>query len=174
MILDSKGRLFGKISILDLGAVAVILAVIIGIFFLPGKTGSIAQINVVTKPVEMDLIVRGLSVKNPEALVKNMQENKKINLIIRNEPYGNIEISSVGLLPRNILVTQPDGSVKVIEDPRSESRLSSDMLMTLTGNGQITDSGVVIANQKIKIGTGVELDGYDYNFRASVIDVRVK
>ena len=31
-ILDSKGRLFGKINLLDLGAVLVILLVIVGIF----------------------------------------------------------------------------------------------------------------------------------------------
>ena len=38
-ILDSKGRLFGKFNILDIGALLVILLVIIGIFF-TGSTGS--------------------------------------------------------------------------------------------------------------------------------------
>jgi len=32
----------------------------------------------------------------------------------------------------------------------------------------------VVAGTKIKIGTPIELEGRDYNFKASVIDVRVK
>jgi len=34
-ILDSQGRLFGKVSILDFGAALVILLVLVGIFFFP-------------------------------------------------------------------------------------------------------------------------------------------
>ncbi|MEM7581704.1 MAG: DUF4330 domain-containing protein, partial [Cyanobacteria bacterium P01_A01_bin.80] len=34
-IIDSKGRLFGKLSILDLAAAGVILLVVIGVFFFP-------------------------------------------------------------------------------------------------------------------------------------------
>ena len=44
-LLDSKGRLFGKVSILDLGALLIILGVVFGIFFLPGRSGSVAQIG---------------------------------------------------------------------------------------------------------------------------------
>ncbi|MGB3768575.1 MAG: DUF4330 domain-containing protein, partial [Phormidesmis sp.] len=40
-ILDSKGRLFGKLSLLDLGAALAILMVIFGIFIYPGATGSV-------------------------------------------------------------------------------------------------------------------------------------
>ncbi|MFM7790507.1 MAG: DUF4330 domain-containing protein, partial [Microcystis panniformis] len=35
-LLDSKGRLFGKFSLLDIGAALVILLTIIGIFVVPG------------------------------------------------------------------------------------------------------------------------------------------
>ena len=35
-ILDSKGRLFGKLSLLDLGAALAIVFVIFGIYFYPG------------------------------------------------------------------------------------------------------------------------------------------
>ncbi len=174
MILDSKGRLFGKISILDLGAACVIVLVIIGIFLFPGKTGSIAQVNVATKPVEVDLLVRGLSVKDPETMISQMKEEKKTSLIIRNQPYGNVEILDAEILPRTVPVNQPDGSVKAMTDPRPEVNLVADMTMTLGGKAQILDDGIVLGNQKLKIGTTVELDGYDYNFRASVIQVRVK
>ena len=63
-ILDSQGRLFGKVSILDLGAALVILLVLVGIFFFPGTSGSVAQVGVTTKPIEVDLVVRGLNVRD--------------------------------------------------------------------------------------------------------------
>lgn len=171
-ILDSKGRLFGKVSILDVGAALVILLVVVGIFFFPGTSGSVAQLNG-TKPIEVDLIVRGLSVRDPGALLKQFEQQKKTSIIIRNQPYGQVGIKSVQELPSTVIVPQPDGSVKALPDPRAKS-FSTDMLMTLSGQAEITKDGPVLGNSKIKIGTPVELEGTDYNFKASVIDVRIQ
>ena len=45
-IVDSQGRLFGKVSILDIGAALIILMVLVGIFVVPGDSGSsIAQVG---------------------------------------------------------------------------------------------------------------------------------
>lgn len=170
-ILDSKGRLFGKVSILDFGAALVILLVIVGIFFFPGTSGSIAQS--VTKPVELDLLIRGLNVRNPEALIAQFNKQKKTNIIIRNQPYGQLDIKSVKTLPRNLAVPQPDGSVKVKPDPRTDA-YSTDMLMVLGGQATINKDGPVLGNSKIRIGTTLELEGPTYNFNGSVIDMRIK
>ncbi|MBD0362860.1 MAG: DUF4330 domain-containing protein, partial [Coleofasciculus sp. C3-bin4] len=116
-ILDSKGRLFGKVSILDLGAALVILIVVVGIFFFPGTSGSVAQLNE-KKPIEVDVLVRGLSVRDPEGLMNQFNQQKKTNIIIRKEPYGQVDIKSVKELPRTILVPQPNGNVKELPDPR--------------------------------------------------------
>ena len=169
-ILDSKGRLFGKVSILDLGAALVILAVVVGITF--GTSGTVAQLND-TKPLEVEVLVRGLSVREPEALMTEFKEQKKTNIVIRNQPYGQVEIKSVKQLPRTLAVPQPDGSVKELDDPRSNS-FSTDLLMVLGGQAQITNDGPVLGNSKVKIGTPVQLEGPDYNFNASIIDIRVK
>lgn len=171
-ILDSKGRLFGKLSILDLGAGLVILLVIIGIFVVPGTSGTSTIAQVTTKPIEVDVIVRGLSVLNPEALINQFEEEKKTNIIIRNQPAGQAEIKSVNVLPRRIAVPQPDGSVKALEDPRKETAYSQDMIMTLAGKAQMTETGAVVGGQKVKIGTTIELEGKNYNFNSSVIQVR--
>ncbi|MEB3885096.1 DUF4330 domain-containing protein [Lyngbya sp. CCY1209] len=171
VILDSKGRLFGKVSLLDLGAAAVIALAIVGIFFFPGTSGSVAQVGVTTKPVEVDVIALGLRGRNPESLFK---VGDKTNLIIRNQPYGQVDIKAVEFLPRTVPVTQPDGSVKALPDPTADTTFSNNVLLTLEGRGQITDDGPVLGNSKIKIGGTVELEGKAYNFNTSVIDVRVK
>ena len=78
-ILDSKGRLFGKVSLLDLGAGLILLMVVAGLFLLPGGTGSsVAQIGAANKPVEMDVIVRGLTVSNPKAFVEAIQQRGNV------------------------------------------------------------------------------------------------
>mgnify|MGYP001794388707 CR=1 FL=1 len=172
-ILDSKGRLFGKVSILDFGAALVILLVIFGIFFFPGTSGSVAQLNG-TKPVELDLLVRGLNVSNPEALIAEFNKEKKTNIIIRNQPYGKLNIKSVKTLERKLAVAQPDGTLKVLPDPRAEESFSTDMLMVLTGQATINKDGPVLGNSKVRIGTTLELEGPMYNFNGSVIGMRIK
>ena len=172
-ILDSQGRLFGFLSILDIGAALVILLVIIGIFFVPGKSGSVAQIGVTTKPVEMDVLVRGLSVRNPDALIQEFEETKKTNIIIRKQPYGEVEVKSVERIMDRLAVPQPDGSVKSLPDPRMKDSYRLNMILTIAGEATITENGPVLANNKLKIGTPVELEGQMYNFNGSVIEVRI-
>lgn len=173
-MLDSKGRLLGKVSILDIGAALVILLVVVGIFFFPGTSGSVAQLGVTTKPVEVDLVVRGLSVRNPEDIFsQGLKQGGKTNVIIRNQPYGQLNVLGVEVLPRTIVATQPDGSVAVRTDPRKDI-FSTDMVITLGGNAQITKDGPVLGNSKLKIGVPIELDGFNYNFNSSVIALRVK
>jgi hypothetical protein len=171
-IIDSKGRLFGKISILDLGAILVILLVIIGIFIVPGPKGSIAQVGSANKDkIEVTLLVRGLSVKNSKPLIQEFNNKAKVNIIIRNQPAGQLEIQKAEELVNYVVVPQPDGTVKALPDPRPEVAFSLDMMLTAQSEGEMTNDGALIGNQKVKIGSIIELDGTNYNFRSSVIDV---
>lgn len=172
-ILDSKGRLFGKISLLDIGAAFLILMVVVGIFFYPGTTGSVAQVGSTTQDIEVDVMTRGLTVLNPEQFLADLKEEKETNIIIRNQPYGTVEVKDVQSLPRSSAVPQPDGTVKAFPDPRPELDFTADILITLGGKAQITDSGPVLGNSPVKVGTPIELEGKIYSFRASTVAVRV-
>lgn len=170
-IIDRQGRLFGKISILDISAACVILSVIIGIFVVPGPTGSVAQI-VSNQAVEVDVLVRGLAVGNLDSLLQAFEEKPQANIVIRSQPAGQVEIQSANVLERTMGVPQPDGSVIALPDPRPEISIIRDLLITIQGQGQVTGDGVVLGKQKVKIGTGIELDGSSYNFNGTVIEVR--
>ncbi len=170
-LIDSKGRLFGKVNILDLGAIAVIILVLIGIFIVPGPTGSVAQVgNNTPDDIEVSLLVRGLNIKNPPEFIASLKDTK-VDIIVRNETAGNLQIISVEELPNYMAANQPDGTVKAVLDPRPIVAYSTDMILLMNGKGQMTDDGAVLANQKVKIGSVLELDGKNYNFRGSVIDV---
>jgi len=172
-LLDAKGRLFGKISILDLGAGLVILLVIVGIFVFPGTSGKSTIAQVKTQPIEVDVIVRGLSVRDPSQFIQDLQKTPTTNIIIRNQPAGSAKILKVNPLPRTAVVPQPDGTAKALPDPRPESAFVQDMILTLGGQAEVTETGAVLGNQKVKIGTLIELEGKDYDFNTSVIAVRL-
>jgi Domain of unknown function (DUF4330) len=168
-ILDSKGRLFGKVSVLDIGAGLIILMAIAGLLF----GNSAAQVSGTFKPIEVDVIVRGLTARNPQELVKALAEQKKTKIIIRNQPYGEVDVLKVINLPRTVAVPQPDGSVKPFPDPRPELQYTVDMMITLGGDAQITEDGPVLGNNKIKLGTPMELEGLTYRFSSPVVGVRI-
>lgn len=172
VILDSKGRLFGKLSLLDLGAALAILMVIFGIFFYPGASGSVAQPGAQVKEIEVDVMTRGLTVLNPEDFLARLAETESTNIIVRNQPYGQIGVKNVVSLPRSVAVPQPDGTVKSYPDPRPELGYTVDMLITLGGQATITDNSPVLG-VPVKIGTPIEIDGPQYNFRVSTVAVRI-
>ncbi len=169
-ILDRQGRLFGKVSVLDLGAILVILFVVAGIFLSPGNTGALRGQD---KPqaVEADIIVRGLNVLNPQSLMTQFSPGSKLSFVIRNQPAGQVDIKTVRQLERTISTPQPDGSLKALKDPRPDL-YSTDMIVTVNGKGQKTKDGLVLGNTKMKIGSTVEVDQLNYNFNATVIDIR--
>ena len=169
-ILDRQGRLFGKFSLLDIGAVLVMLFVVAGIFLSPGSSGPIRGQDS-PQAVEADVIVRGLNVFKPESLIAQFSPGSKLSFVIRNQPAGQVDIKAVRPLKRTLAVPQPDGSVKAIEDPRPDS-FSMDMILTVTGKGQKTKDGLVLGNTKMKIGSSVEIDQLNYNFNGTVIDIR--
>lgn len=170
--LDKKGRLFGKISVLDLGLACLVLLVIVGTLIIPGGSKqSIVQAQLSTKPVEVDAIVIGLNASKPSEILK---EGDSTSVIIRNQPYGEIRLKKIQQLPKTVTASQPDGTVKAFPDPRPEGKYSNNFILTLEGKGQLTKEGPVLGNIPVKVGVPIDLDGKLYNFRASIIDVRVQ
>ncbi len=175
-IIDSQGKLFGKISILDLGAGAVILLAIAGILFFPGTPvtqGIVAQSKL--QPIEIDVLVRGLAVSNYEGLLQDFEQDKEIDIVLRNQPAGTINLISTEILPRTTPVPQPDGTVKALPDPRPEVEFIKDLVITLGGKAEVTGDGVVLGGtKKVKIGTGIRLEGKAYDFNGTIIGVEVE
>jgi Domain of unknown function (DUF4330) len=168
-ILDSQGRLFGKFSLLDVGAALVILMVIFGIFLFPGTSGTSVIGQEKPQQVEVDVIVRGLSARDPKSFLK---EGNKIGILVRKVRSGEAQLKNIEFLPRELAVPQPDGSVKRMADPRQEGKYANDMILTLSSNATIAEGTPVLGGEKVKVGTTLELDGPTYNFSSSVIAIR--
>jgi len=170
-ILDRQGRLFGKFSILDIGAIATILIVLIGLFIVPGNSGSsIAQmLSAENKTVQVDMNVRGLSATNPQNLIKI---GDKVNIIIRNQPRGEVIIKKVSISTPQVVAAKADGSPVLFDDPRAVSTSQSDLALTLEATARVTNDGVVFGNEKVKVGTSIDIEGSKYLIRGSAMAVR--
>ena len=175
-IIDSKGRLFGKLSILDLAAAAVIGLVFIGVFLFPGTpltNNLIAQTK--QKPIEVGVLVRGLGVSNLDNLFQEFKDNNQADIVIRNQPAGKVKVVDSNLLPRTTPVPQPDGTVKALPDPRPEIEMIRDMLITVEGKAEATNTGFVLAgSKKVKIGSSIQLQGNTYDFSGTVVSIELK
>ncbi len=170
-LLDRQGRLFGKLSILDIGAIATILIVLIGLLIVPGNSGSsIAQmLSAENKTVQVDMNVRGLSATNPEKLI---QVGDKVSIIIRNQPRGEVTIKKVDISIPKVVTAKADGTAVYFDDPRAVSTSQSDLSLTLESIARVTNEGVVFGNEKVKVGTSIDIEGSKYLIRGSAMAVR--
>ena len=170
-ILDRQGRLFGKFSLLDIGAIATILIVLIGLLVVPGNSGSsIAQVlSAENKSVQVDMNVRGLSAVNPQNLIK---VGDKVKIIIRNQPRGEVMIKKVEISTPKVVAAQADGTAVYFDDPRAVSTSQSDLALTLEATAIVTNEGVVFGNEKVKVGTSIDIEGPKYLIRGSAMAVR--
>jgi uncharacterized membrane protein len=170
-ILDRQGRLFGKFSILDIGAIATILIVAIALLIVPGNSGSsIAQVlSAETKTVQVDMNVRGLSAVDPLNLVK---VGDKVKILIRNQPRGEVTVKKVEIATPKIVAAKADGTPVYFDDPRAVATSQSDLAITLEAKAQITNDGAVFASEKVKVGTSIDIEGPRYIIRGSAMAVR--
>ncbi|MBD2152107.1 DUF4330 domain-containing protein [Pseudanabaena sp. FACHB-1277] len=170
-ILDRQGRLFGKFSILDIGAIATIVIVLLGLLIVPGNSGSsIAQVlTAETKTVQVDMNVRGLSAIDPLNLVK---VGDKVKILIRNQPRGEVTVKKVEIATPKIVAAKADGTPVYFDDPRAVATSQSDLAITLEATAQITNDGAVFASEKVKVGTSIDIEGPRYIIRGSAMAVR--
>lgn len=166
-VIDRQGRLGGRISVLDLGALVIVGVAIAAILFFPGQqAGSVVQVGGgQTVPVEVDMIVRGVSSRS----LQPFQVGEKADLIIRNQPYGQVEVIEVEDVTRQVPVASAEGEVEYVSDPEA---YRWDLVITVAGQGQQTESSMVLGNNKVKIGTPLELETFAYALRGTVMDVR--
>ncbi len=174
-IIDSQGRLFGKLSILDLGAGIIILFAIAAILVFPGNPvtqGIVAQSKL--QPIEIQVLVRGLGISNYEGLLQSFESDKTLNIVIRNQPAGKLDIIKTQSLPRTTPVPQPDGTVKALPDPRPEVDFIRDFIIVLGGKAEVGGDGVILEGaKKVKIGTSIRLEGDIYDFNGTIIGVEI-
>lgn len=130
-IVDEKGRLFGKVNLLDLVVVLLVLAV-------AGRFGySRLKANVATgqdKVIEMAILVPNVSKATVDAL--------KVGDVLKDSKSGTVIGKLVKVEPAQAVVAFEDPAGMVHQRQASPDRF--DVRVTVSGTARVTDNGVMM------------------------------
>jgi len=155
-------------TVVDVGAGLAVLLALAGVLWSPKLTTAVAQVTGAAKSVEVSVDVRGTPVADPQALIDAALEEGRASIVIRNQPHGSVTLKQVLDTSPRLVAVQPDGSVVSAPNPNNALRGSLDARFVLEGQGRVVDGGVVFGNQKLKIGSPVELEGPTYRIKGTV------
>jgi hypothetical protein len=161
MILDKKGKLFGKISIVDVIIVMLIIVVAVGTY-VRFNTGRINEPSNEIK-VSYKISLEGVRVFSYDALIKDLANEENIGygdngiivgkiVDVQKEEYSKTLLKSDG---ENILAKFPDDYFKII--------------ITVEANATYSNGGYVVNSINIRKG-----DLNDFNFATKTVSVAGK
>ncbi|MEB3299542.1 MAG: DUF4330 domain-containing protein [Candidatus Sericytochromatia bacterium] len=156
-----------RLNVLDLTVLGV-LVIALGAFGAAkaGKTGLARKVKGETT-VEIDCFIRG-AIAHPERLMK---AGDKTFITLRNVPYSSVFISAVQARPKGEAIPSADGK-RLVALPDPSEPFGKDLVVTIREKATLTDDGVVFGDSKIKVGTPIEIEGFAYRLRGSIVDVR--
>ncbi len=165
-------KLFGVLNVVDLSVILILLITLfIGIFFPAGQLANVTQEEFQKQGVEIDVILRGEKVSRNGDIFK---AGDKTFITIRNVPYTKLDIVKSERSPEMITIPDPKNPKKAIAVENPAFPNTYNFLVTVADKAVITDDGVIVGGNKIKIGLPITLEGYDYRLSGIVSDVRIK
>ena len=167
-----KFKLFGLLNIVDVAIVLLLIAAALILFFVDaGKYSKIPQVAQNTQNIEFDVLLKN-EIVTREQNIFNLGD--KTFITIRNVPHAKLEIVKVSKTTSKTTIPNPKNRYRAIavEDPSAP--YVYDFLVTLSGKAVITNDGVVVGGNKIKIGLPIMLEDTDYRLTGIVSDVRTQ
>ncbi len=148
MIIDKKGRLFGKISIIDLIIILIAIAVlIVGVRFLISKKAKAPMPGKVPGTVYYTLEVKNVN----EQFIKELEKGDKVFNAIRNNELGvidSIKTEKYSFLMRNF-------ETGTFEKVFYENRYNA--YIRVKADAKVDVKHIHVGEQLIRVGTGVAI-----------------
>ncbi len=151
--LDDRGRLFGKVNIVDLIVLLVIIAVVV--FAVVRMTGSSSK----TVPVRVTYVVEAVR----QATVSALQAK---GTVTDDGGTGLGKVQDVVVTPTLVEVPTSDGGLKAVESP-----VFSDVSIVVLGSGRVSGSTVRIGSVPMRVGKKVTLVGTGYEVQTVIMGV---
>jgi hypothetical protein len=156
-----------KFNLFDALILGTVLLAGLGVVYV--KSGYTAVDAMVEKkgPAEIDCMIKA----NIEDL-SAFKVGDHPFITIRNQPYDKVEITVAKAQRSRFLVPINDGKdFRIATDPTEP--FSSEVFLTLRDEGMQTEDGIIWGGQKMKVGVPVEIEGFKYRLKSSVVDVRM-
>jgi len=157
---------FKKFDYIILGTIIVICLLLAGIFLTKTKISKTPVTSEDT--VIFQVFFRGITTTTPENVFLPMEESF---ITIRNVPHKKVTILDSIQHPRQTTILDPKGRPIAIDDVSTP--FMNDCLVTLFDDAKITDDGVVMGGNKLKIGLPITLEGKKYRFSGIVSNVEI-
>jgi hypothetical protein len=152
--LDDRGRLFGKVNIVDLVVLVVIVAIVVFAAVRLTGGGSVPSV-----PVKLSFV----EFRVDQSLVAGLQGKGTVR-----DTGGNVigEVQSVQVTPsiNELLTTQ--GEFKTFP-----SFTKSDVTFVVTGTGTVSDSTVHVGRLAARVGAAVHIVGPGYEAETTIANV---
>lgn len=170
-VIDEKGKFLGKINAIDLFLVIVVLGVLMGLIWTGTGHSSLNKKVAAEGDAEVKIAIRGARVED----LKVFDKYKKAFIIIRNQPFDNVDIVSVKAWRRPLTFYVPEQK-KPMRFENFDDSLSTDVDMVIKSKAQFTTDdppSIVLGGSKVKAGIPVELETTEYKFTGSIISVKM-
>jgi hypothetical protein len=156
-VLDDRGRLFGKVNIVDLIVLVVIVAVVV--FAAVRFAGGSSDASLASVPVKVSFV----DLRVDRSLVPGLQAKGTVK-----DQGGNIigEVESVKVVPSVEELLTNEGQLKTFA-----SATHSDVTFVVVGSGTVSDSTVHIGRVAARVGADVKLVGPGYEALTTISNV---
>jgi hypothetical protein len=144
MLFDKKGKLFGKISIVDILIVVIIIAVAGGVYYKFGHSGTVSAFTRPPDKIQVSF--------NSETLPKYIVDNIKVGDVV----IDRVQTITIGKV------------IDVIVGPDLEYEPNSEGKVTLSSRPDYCSVTVVVEGQGIYNDTGVTFGGVEYYINKSL------
>lgn len=167
-MLDTQGKLWGRINIIDLSLVIILVAALSGFVYIAMGQSPLQQKVLATGEASVTIAIRGARVQDPSIF----KLNEKVFLTIRNQRYEPVLITGIDVMPRKTVFLNSKDEPVAVEDISSPE--VKDIDVTFKHNAEVTDEGVIMGGHYLKVGNSVELDAFGYRFHGSIMKVDFK
>ncbi len=162
MIIDEKGRLFGRLNVVD---AAVVLALFIGAILVAGRLmGKLGITAGRERPVSVKILSDAIT---PETAA-SVKKGDRAFLIVGLDAKRLGTVSDVRVRPAEVRI---DNSVtgKVVYAPDPKRR---QILITVSGKGTSTDRAITISGNTVLVGDRVSIKTRRARFDGDVVDLK--
>ena len=160
--LDKEGRLFGRLNVLDAAVAVLIGLMIVGVFAVQSGLHTTSG-QVVQGETDIHIAVQISDFKTLDPNLFKPQQTTSIT--IRNQPRGQVEIVSSTCERIQTVV----GDNRVGQDPAEPN--GYECFVVLKDHALVTKDGYVTNGVKVKVGLGIELEGFKYRVYGRITDV---
>ena len=155
-----------NLSPIDGAAVVIACLALLGVVWSPKLNQAIAKATGAMQPVGVSVDIRQLQLAQPELLLQSIRDEGNVDIVIRNQPAGRVELLDVVNVTPPLMAVHPDG--RILEAEIANQTQGLHLRFLLKAEAEADASGVVFGGTKLKIGVPVDVQGRLYRFRGVV------